>query len=159
MNPSIRLRPAEEADEPFLYNLYKAVRTPEFAQIPLPAEQLEGLFAMQYNLRKDAYQSSYPESQHSIVLQGEIPVGQFWVDRSGGRILVVDIALLPDYRSTGIGTSLMQDLIAEAQKAGTTLTCSVATNNPGSLRFHHRLGFAITSENEMYYELEYRGAV
>ena len=158
MNPSISLRPATEADDPFLMNLYKTVRGPEFAQVPLLPEQLDSLLTSQYELRKAAYESTYPESLHSIVLSGEAPIGQFWVDRSGGQILVVDIALMPEHRSTGIGARLMQDLIAEAQKTAVPLVCSVATNNPGSLRFHQRLGFEITSQDPMYYQMEYRVA-
>jgi ribosomal protein S18 acetylase RimI-like enzyme len=63
---------------------------------------------------------------------------------------------MPEYRSSGIGTALVRDLIAEARKSAVPLTCSVATNNPGSLRFHQRLGFQIVSEDPMYYEMEYR---
>ena len=152
------LRPAEEADEPFLLELYKLVRAPEFAPVPLPPEQLDMLLTMQYSARTGSYRASYPESHNCVVMSGETPIGQLWVDRSTAGIRVIDIALMPGHRSSGVGTALLKDLIAEAEKAGTPLTCSVATNNPGSLRFHRRLGFEVISEDPMYYELAYRGS-
>ncbi len=158
MNSAISLRPVTEADEPFLYELYKTVRGPEFAQVPLPPEQLEMLFSMQYRARTGSYEATFPKSQNSVILSGEAPIGQIWIDRNGGQILLVDIALLPAYRGTGIGSGLVEGLIAEARQSGLPLICSVATNNPGSLRFHQRLGFAIVAEDPMYYELEYRVA-
>jgi ribosomal protein S18 acetylase RimI-like enzyme len=158
MNSAISLRPVTEADEPFLYGLYKSVRGPEFAQVPLPPEQLEMLFSMQYRARTGSYEATFPKSQNSVILSGDTPIGQIWVDRNGGQILLVDIALLPAYRGTGIGSALVEELIAEARQSGLPLICSVATNNPGSLRFHQRLGFAIVAEDPMYYELEYRVA-
>ena len=68
------------------------------------------------------------------------------------------MALLPEFQGAGIGTGLIRDVIAQARQTGVPVTCSVATNNPGSLRFHQRLGFAITGQNAMYYDLEHRHA-
>jgi len=50
---------------------------------------------------------------------------------------------------------VMRELIAEAGGAGVPLRCSVATNNPGSLRFHQRLGFLIIGGDESYYQMEH----
>ena len=58
MGTPITLRPAEDADEPFLLALYKTVRGPEFAQVPLSPEQLEMLFTMQYEARKGSYKAA-----------------------------------------------------------------------------------------------------
>ena len=83
-----------------------------------------------------------------------IYAGQIWIHRGESQYRLVDISLLKAYQNNGIGTFLIQELIDEARRAGLTLACSVATNNPRSLRFHQRLGFRVTSQNEMYYQLE-----
>ena len=153
-NTEIRLRPAAPDDTPFLYALYCSVRTPEFAPLNLPPDQLEALLRMQYTARTGSYEAQFPDSDNDIVLSGDTPVGQLWVNRTGTEHLVVDISLLPEYRSSGIGSRLMRRLIEEADRRGVPLRCSVATNNPGSLRFHQRLGFQITSQDWMYYQME-----
>jgi ribosomal protein S18 acetylase RimI-like enzyme len=156
MTPLISLRLARQSDEPFLLELFKSVRAPEFAPAALPAAQLDMLLTMQFKAQTGAYETAYPGSQHSIVLSGETPVGHIWVDRDSAGYRLIDIALLPDCRGRGIGSVLLRQLIADAAAAEAALRCSVAVSNTGSLRFHQRLGFCITSQDPIYYELEYR---
>jgi ribosomal protein S18 acetylase RimI-like enzyme len=154
MSPPVTLRPATEQDDAFLYELFKSVRMPDFAQVPLAPEQLEGLMKMQYAGQKFSYSTQYPGPGHDIVLLAGAPAGRIWVNRSGSEHLLVDIALLPEFQNRGIGATLLQDVIAAAKQAGVPLKCSVAVTNPGSLRFHQRLGFQIVSQDMLYYELE-----
>jgi ribosomal protein S18 acetylase RimI-like enzyme len=158
MTPPISLRPARKSDEPFFYDVFKSVRGPEFAVLGLHPEQLEMLMKQQYEARTGSYEAQFPDSGNSVVLSGETPIGQFWVFRTPEEFLVVDIALMPDHRGTGVGGALMKQFMAEADAAAVPVRVTVATNNPGSLRFHQRLGFRITSQDEMYYTMEYRGA-
>jgi ribosomal protein S18 acetylase RimI-like enzyme len=65
----------------------------------------------------------------------------------------VDISLMPEFRNRGIGASLLREAIAAARAAGVRLCCSVGVTNPGSLRFHQRLGFQIAGQDEIYYDL------
>jgi ribosomal protein S18 acetylase RimI-like enzyme len=157
--PAISLRPARAEDSPFLYELFKSVRAPQFAVLALPAEQLESLMRMQYQARTGTYRAHYPDSDNAVVLSGDRPIGQLWVFRSSEEHRIVDIALLPDVRGQGIGGSLLAQVIAEASASGVPLRCSVATNNEGSLRLHQRLGFRITGQDEAYYRLEYHNQI
>ena len=72
-----------------------------------------------------------------------------WLKNNLGRFAYVDrIALAPEARGSGIGQLFYRDLIArlaaEPARAAAPLACEVNTRppNPGSLRFHQRLGFA-----------------
>jgi ribosomal protein S18 acetylase RimI-like enzyme len=158
MNLPISLRPAQKSDEPFFYEVFKSVRVPEFAVLGLQPEHLEMLMKQQYEARTGSYEAQFPDSGNSVVLSGDTPIGQFWVFRTPEEFLVVDIALLPDHRGSGIGATLMKQFMAEADAAAAPVRVTVATNNPGSLRFHQRLGFQITGQDAMYYTMEYRGA-
>jgi ribosomal protein S18 acetylase RimI-like enzyme len=150
---AITLRPAAEQDEPFLYQLYKLSRVEEFAMTGISEMHFDLVIQMQYSARKAAYESNYPEACRSVVSVDGADAGQIWVSTDKTQYRVIDIALAGQFQNQGIGASLMKDLIAEASGAGAPLRCSVATNNPGSLRFHQRLGFRIVSSNEAYYEM------
>lgn len=155
MNRNITLRPASPEDEPFLYNLYKLSRVEEFAIAQLTEMQFEALMRMQYAARKMSYEGNYPESKHDVVVVDGVDAGQLWVNRDDTQLRVIDISIAGAFQNQGIGAALMRDLILQAREAGLPLRCSVATNNPGSLRFHQRLGFQITGANEAYYQMQF----
>ena len=69
---------------------------------------------------------------------------------------LVDIAIHPRLQSKGIGTVLIQRLQQEAAKARLPIRSCVFKFNPGSLRFHQRLGFSIVREDQMHYYMEWR---
>jgi len=143
-------------DEIFLYDLYAAVRGPEFALAPITAEQKEHLIRMQFCAQISAYTQMYPNSCYHIVLLDGKAVGRLWVAPGDGEFHLVDIAVHPSLQGNGIGTALIQRLQQEAAKARLPIRSSVFRFNPGSLRFHQRLGFTIVRADEMYYHMEWR---
>ena len=153
---TLAVRPALPQDEIFLYELYSAVRAPEFALAPVSPTQREHLIRMQFRGQMSAYTQMYPNSCYHIVLLDGKPVGRLWVAPGEGEFHLVDIAIHPKLQSKGIGTVLIQRLQQEAAKARLPIRCCVFKFNPGSLRFHQRLGFAIVREDEMHYYMEWR---
>jgi hypothetical protein len=55
-----------------------------------------------------------------------------------------------------VGTVVIQRLQQEAAKANLPIRSTVFRFNPGSLRFHQRLGFHIVREEETQFHLEWR---
>jgi ribosomal protein S18 acetylase RimI-like enzyme len=150
------VRPALPQDETFLYDLYSAVRGPEFELAPIPAAQKEQIIRMQFRAQMAAYSHMYPNSCYHVVLLDGNPVGRLWMARGDGELQLVDIAVHPKLQSKGIGTVLVQRLQQEAAKARLPIRCCVFRFNPGSLRFHRRLGFSIVREDQTHYYLEWR---
>ena len=155
MSLRIHLRPVADADSPFLYDLYKESRAAEFAPLNLLEAQLEALMTSQYRVREQSYRSQFPDAEHSIVFADDTCVGQLRVYRTEKEHRLVDIALARQHRGQGIGTRVVENLIAAAKSARVPLTSTVAVNNHGSLRFHQRLGFTVIGEDPMYLQLEY----
>jgi ribosomal protein S18 acetylase RimI-like enzyme len=153
---TLAVRPALPQDEIFLYELYSAVRAAEFALAPIDATQKEHLMRMQFRGQMSTYSQLFPNSCYHLVLLDGKPVGRLWVSQMEGQFHLVDIAVHPDYQGKGIGSVLIQRLQQEATKARLPIGCSVFRFNPGSLRFHRRLGFTIVREDQMYYYLEWR---
>ena len=68
-----------------------------------------------------------------------------WFEARGSRFFYVDrIVVADNAQNTGVGTALYAAIFDGARKRGLTeVTCEVNVEppNPGSMRFHERLGF------------------
>jgi len=65
---------------------------------------------------------------------------------------LVDIAILPEQRNRGVGTTFLRDLIAESESTGRPLKLQVAKGNPAA-RLYERLGFSRVSEDQVYLQM------
>lgn len=153
---TLAVRPALPQDEIFLYDLYSAVRGPEFALAPVTPAQREHLIRMQFRAQMSAYTYTYPNSCYHVVLLDSKPVGRLWVAPQLDELHLVDIAVHPSVQRKGIGTVLIRRLQEEAARARLPIRCCVFRFNPGSLAFHQRLGFTIVREDQMHYYMEWR---
>lgn len=153
---TIAVRPALPQDEIFLYDLYAAIRGPEFALAPIPQSQRDDLIRMQFRAMMGSYTAMFPNSCCHIVLLDGKPVGRLWVAQDEFEFHLVDIAMHPSLQGKGIGSVLIQRLQQEAAKANLPIRCTVSRFNPGSLRFHKRLGFSIVREDQMHFYVEWR---
>jgi ribosomal protein S18 acetylase RimI-like enzyme len=105
--PTLAVRPALPQDEIFLYDLYHAVRAPEFEPAPIPTAQKEELIRMQFRGQMSAYAQMFPNSCYHLVLLDSKPVGRLWVAPMEDEFHLVDIALHPTLQSKGIGSVLI----------------------------------------------------
>ena len=65
--------------------------------------------------------------------------------------MIVDIAVLPEYRGAGIGSVLMSEILNESRQTGKPVRLHVEIFNP-ALAWYERLGFR-TIENVSVYSL------
>jgi len=153
---TLAVRPALPQDEIFLYDLYAAVRAPEFAFAPVSQSQRDDLIRMQFRAMMSSYTAMFPNSCCHLVLLDGNAVGRLWVAQDEFEFHLVDIAIHPSLQSKGIGSALIQRLQQESARARLPIHCMVSRFNPGSLRFHKRLGFSIIREDQMHFYLEWR---
>jgi ribosomal protein S18 acetylase RimI-like enzyme len=152
---SFSLRPVSHDDEAFLFQVYASTRTEEMALVPWNDEQKQAFLRMQFNAQAQSYRQQFSAAEYHVILHDGVPAGRFIVDRSNERILLVDIALLPDHRRLGLGSALISDLKAEAQETGRPLHLDVENFNP-AYRLYERLGFEKIDEAGFYWRMEWR---
>src|SRR6266849_7104972 len=105
----LALRPETEADVPFLRRLYVSTRWEEVAPIiDWPEEQKQAFLESQFAFQRHHYRTYYASTDWGILEQAGVPAGRIYIDRQTNTLLVVDVALLPEWRRRGIGTALMQ---------------------------------------------------
>ena len=152
VDTQVCLRLAVPGDEPFLEAVYASTRAEEMAIVPWTEEQKQAFVRMQYRAQRQSYQNEYPSSHSYVIEQNDQPVGRMIVDRSGARILLMDIALLPEHRNHGLGTALMMDLLDEADRLRKPVRLHVEDFNP-AMNLYLRLGFVKTGEAGIYSEM------
>jgi ribosomal protein S18 acetylase RimI-like enzyme len=153
----ISLRPAAlPDDEAFLKGLYFTTREEDVAMWGLPEAQAGPLLEMQYTAQKMQYDAQYPDARHEIVLLGETPVGRLLSTRDERELFGIDLAILPEYRSHGIGSVIIKGLMREAQETGKVFGFSVIKTNYKAIKLYQRLGVSFTGETVSHYLLEWQ---
>ena len=151
-------RPEREDDAGFRYRLFRRSRGPEWDQAGLPPELLEQIMQHQFHAQTVGYRDQFPQAAFDIIELDGAPIGRLVVDRPGGRLHLVDIAVLPEHRGQGLGGGILRALLDEAAAAGVPVRLEVSSENEPSLSLYLRLGFRETARNEMYLQMEWRAA-
>lgn len=153
---SYQLRPVTAGDFEFLYLLYCTTRNDELNAVNFPSEQREPFLQMQFAAQRTHYEKYFPEAEHSIIIVDDKPVGRKYVNRADNEILLVDIALLPEFCGFGIGTTELNNLCDESALDQKPLRLHVEKFNPRAFNLYERLGFKVINDDGVYLFLEWR---
>jgi ribosomal protein S18 acetylase RimI-like enzyme len=148
----VALRPAREEDWEFFARVYASTRQAELAAVPWSDEERAAFLEQQFAAQSADYRANYPDASFDVVLVAGEPAGRLIVDRRDDEIGIVDIALLPAFRGSGIGTGLLRSLVDESEAAGTPLAIHVERENPAR-RLYERLGFTPVADLGVYLKL------
>jgi ribosomal protein S18 acetylase RimI-like enzyme len=152
----VALRSVCADDDDFLFEVYASTRLEELAATPWDESQREAFLRLQFAAQQQHYQSHYPEAEHKLILLDRHNIGRVYVARRTDEIRILDIALLPAHRNSGIGTSMIEALQSEASKEGKPVRIYVESFNP-SLRLFERLGFSSVQDIGTHLLMEWRG--
>jgi GNAT superfamily N-acetyltransferase len=152
---TVTLCPATPEDEQFLLRVYACVRADELARVPWSDAQKEAFLRSQFAAQQLHYQKHNPGATHDIILLDDQAIGRLYVARREAEIRILDITILPEHRSKGIGAPLIQSLMDEAESAGKPLNIWVESYNP-SHRLFERLGFSVVEDDRVNHLLEWR---
>lgn len=153
MSGVVELRPVEPGDEELLFRVYASTRAEELAVVPWDEARKDAFLRAQFGAQDRWYREHYTRARYDVVLIDGEPAGRLYVHRGAEEIRIVDIAFLPEHRGSGAGTSLLRDLLAEADASGKRVTIHVERLNP-ALRLYERLGFSVAEDKGVYLFLE-----
>jgi ribosomal protein S18 acetylase RimI-like enzyme len=154
MREPISFRPIRPDDAALLLEIYASTRTEELAQVPWTEAQKIAFLRMQFDAQHRFYQEQFPDASFQVILLGDRPIGRLYLHRRDDELHIIDIALLPAYRRTGLGGALLRDVLAEADAAGKPVRIHVERFNP-ALRLYERLGFSRTGDTGVYFLMEH----
>ena len=152
--PVICLRRVTDADQSFLRRLFHECRFDDFAA--LGDETATRLLASQFEMQDRSYRARFDVGGSNIITVDDLPVGRIWVHRDQSEWLLVDLAILPENRNTGLGTIVVQDLIAQAQRDDATVRLEVQAVNIAAQRLYFRHGFMVETSAETVLQMVHR---
>ena len=140
-------------DGDFLLSLYASTRRPELTGLGWSAAQQDAFIRMQFDAQTRHYRGCFPDARYSVICVGGERAGRMIVRRSDDEILIVDIALLPEFRGACTGGALVRCLLAEADAGRLPVRCRVLQGNDAR-RFWERAGFVAQDGDGVYVAME-----
>lgn len=117
-------------------------------------EQIAAFLRMQFQAQSRFYVENYPGAEFQLILLDGQPVGRLYVHRRQDEIRIIDITILPEHRGQGIGSSLLNQILAEAANEHLPVTIHVERFNP-AMRLYERLGFCFAEERGVYFLMKW----
>ena len=136
------LRQAAEEDYTYLYNL----------KVACLKEYVTAIYGWDEEYQQRHFAKNFePETIHIIVVDSK-DVGQLSVMGAEDEIFIGGIYITPEWQDRGIGTAVIEDVIAAAHESGRAVSLQVLRGNPAR-RLYERLGFQVYEETDTHYKL------
>jgi len=140
--------------EAFLYELFVNTRLDEVTAWGWDESTKENFLKMQWTAQSRHFASEYPNVEHYVIRHEGQLVGRQMTSSTEQDVLLIDIAILPNYRNQGIGTALIVELQELAKRSRKRLRLSVLKTS-AAVSLYHRLGFVTDKENDLYYFMKW----
>jgi GNAT superfamily N-acetyltransferase len=144
---TLERRPAATDDDPFLRALFASAH-PELAVLG------DDIVDLQVRAQRREWEARFPGSTDETILLDGRPVGRLWVAWEPDACVLVDMVLLPEHRRTGIGTRVVGEVLAEADRRGVPTRVTVERANAPSLAFCAARGFVEVGGDALRIALE-----
>ena len=101
------------------------------------------------NTRSGAFCQGYDHTETQVVVVDGLAVGLLRVSERESAVFIDQVEITPKYQSQGIGTSLINDLLAR----GRPVELGVLKVNVDARRLYERLGFRVIGDTETHYNM------
>lgn len=151
---AVGLRPENPEDIPFLRQLYYSVRKDESGYKELEPDTRALLLNQQFDLQHQHYRETYPQAWYTIITVNQNAAGRLYLAQLPDSFRVIDISLLPEYRSHGIGTQLFKNIQAQSMHSQLPIRLSVLKTEAAQ-NFYRKLGFQIIADKGLRHEMQW----
>ena len=138
----ITTRLASQQDYQWLYDL----------KIASMRTYVEAVYGWDDAVQKDFFDKDFCPEVINIVTVDGLDAGMFELERNDNWIFLKRIEIHPLFQKRGIGSTIIQRIIAEAVANGKSFWLMVFKINPAK-KLYERLGFTITEETETHYKM------
>ena len=139
----------------FIRHLFIANRWIEFAALALDENQRLNLLSSQFDLQDLHYRTYFAATDRRIVTVGGQPVGRLYLLRGEPFWTLIDLSLLPDVVGQGIGSRLIDLMLAEAEAARRPVSLHCSVTNP-AFEIYKTKGFREVGQEGADWVMEWR---
>ena len=133
------VRQATPGDRDTLYRIRRAAMRPYVEQI----------WGWDEEFQERRFRESYDHTEAQVVVVDGHAIGLLGVSEREGATFIDQIEIVPDYQGRGIGTALINNVLAR----GRPVELDVLKVNADARRLYERLGFRVTGETETHYHM------
>jgi ribosomal protein S18 acetylase RimI-like enzyme len=95
----------------------------------------------------------FDPAENQVVVLDSQDIGVISVEWREDVVHLGTLYILPEYQGQGIGTQVLNDLLAAAFREGLPVTLRVLQVNPAK-RLYERLGFVVVEEDDVRYVMK-----
>ncbi len=148
------LRAAEAADDAFLFDVFCTGWEEEVTAMPDPS-LVRHFLRIQYTAQEARFDTRFPGHERYVVTDDGRDAGRFFLHRTPSMLHAIDMILLPDFRSRGIGSRLVADLFDEARGHQQLVSIRVPRRNERATGFYGSLGFRLVAMDDLDHYFEW----
>ena len=141
-----QLRPATEADVPFLWTLLVAAMKEYVAQT----------WGWDEEFQRHYFYEHLDLSRVEIITTEGIPVGSRITAERESAVFLANIEIVPEYQGHGLGAAIIRELCEQARGKGLAVELQVLKINP-SRRLYERLGFREVGQTGTHFLMRWDG--
>jgi len=131
---NLSLTPATEADREFLYELHRATMR----------EHIERTWGWDEEWQRADLERRFRAGTTQIITVSGKRAGAIELAENDHELVVANIQIVPAHQGHGIGTRVLEMMIARASEQGRDVGLQVLVTNTGARRLYERLGFVVT---------------
>lgn len=150
------LRPERADDADFLFALFRSHALADLAAMPIDDAMKEALVRMQFASATATYRAAFEAARFDVIEQDGAAIGRLITDPGGVAACMVDYALIPERRGGGLGTAIIEAVLAQLAPQDRPMRVKVGVTNEASLRLCARLGFRRVDDEMPLLQLEWR---
>jgi GNAT superfamily N-acetyltransferase len=143
-----RLRLCHASDDALLYDIFCTTWQSEVAALP-NQNLAQHVLRIQHIAQERRFASRYPDYERYVVVEDGEPAGRLYVHRTGSSIEIIDLTLLTAFRSRGIGTALVRELVELAKREDVAISLRVGRRLRRVTEFYLRLGFDLVAVDDL----------
>ena len=134
------LRPATAGDYDFIYKVKTTTLREYIAQT----------WGWNEADQQARFGALFDPAQWQVVQLDGRDIGVLCLEREEGGLFLANIEILPPFQNRGIGTRIIEDILASARRDCLPVRLQVLKVNPAR-RLYERLGFVVTGETDTHY--------
>jgi ribosomal protein S18 acetylase RimI-like enzyme len=129
------LRPATSDDRAFLFELYAQTMR----------DVVERTWGWDDSWQRADFERRFAGCSVSVAVVGGRPIGGLFLETRSDALFIHEIQVLPECQGRGIGTALLQGIVAQARARNLPTELAVVEANERARRLYERLGFTVVA--------------